>query len=251
MYYEANFTDALNDQLRRKGIVLQSVLGTRHMHEATAFEPPLSCSAELFFDYPLSIGAFTHVNGGFIRNVSIGRYCSIARDVQIGHGFHPTNWLSVSSLQYVQNYRDWPSFIDPEKGGEAINLQHFEYSKPTQIGNDVWLGNHAIIMDGLTIGDGAIVGGGSVVTRDVPPYAIVVGNPARILRMRFDERTIDRLLTVRFWRFTMNDLGGVHFHDIQKALNQIEEKLDAGILSEYKPDAITTDWIRRESTVAT
>lgn len=245
--HHIDFTEGLCQRLAAKGIVLDSFRGIRHVGDALSFEPPLSSAAELVPDYPLSIGAFTHVNGGFIRNVSIGRYCSIARDVQIGHGYHPSDWLSVSSLQYVPNYRNWPAFVEPSKPGGGIAVQPFEYGKTARVGNDVWLGNHVIIMDGITIGDGAIVGAGSIVTKDIPPYAIVVGNPARILRMRFDERTVERLLAIRFWRFTMNDLGDVYFPDVPRALDQIEQKISDGRLQEYKPEIISTETILRLS----
>jgi tetrahydrodipicolinate N-succinyltransferase len=89
------------------------------------------------------------------------------------------------------------------KGGNCLKttfgtLEHPVYKK-TQIGNDVWLGNNVMIRAGVTIGTGAVVGMGSIVTKDVPPYAIVAGNPAKIIRYRFDEETIEKLLASKWW----------------------------------------------------
>jgi tetrahydrodipicolinate N-succinyltransferase len=67
------------------------------------------------------------------------------------------------------------------------------------IGNDVWIGRNTIILSGTTIGDGAVIGAGSVITKDVPPYAIVVGNPGRIVKYRFEQMVIEKMLRIRWW----------------------------------------------------
>jgi acyl-[acyl carrier protein]--UDP-N-acetylglucosamine O-acyltransferase len=92
-------------------------------------------------------------------------------------------------------------------------------------GLHVWIGANAIILPGVKIGDGAIVAAGSVVSCDVPPYAIVGSAPARIIRFRFDEKTIERLMTVHWWRFSLGDLFGTSFNDIHATPNILEERL--------------------------
>ncbi len=211
------------------------------LHAEIALEPPCDVAAEVNLGEKFRIGAFTSLNGGFIKDVSIGRYCSFARDVQIGHGAHPTSWLSVSPLQYnTGNYRNWPEQAAALSGGaDRIAPVPFQWWAHTTIGNDVWLGNHVIVKDGVTIGDGAVVGAGSVVTRDVPPYAIVAGSPAKLIRFRFPDRVIERLLALQWWRYKMADFGPTPFADIEGAISHIEACIADGSIRPYEPQVVT------------
>lgn len=176
------------------GINIKGIVGGFDIIDTDVrFEAPCSIDIEIVPAQPLEVGAFTHINGGFIKNAKIGRYCSFARDVQIGHGSHPTDWLSVSPLQYWEDYRGWNSLSARLTGGATqMRVQSFGYAALTLVGNDVWLGNHATLLDGVSIGNGAVVAANSVVTRDVEPYAIVAGCPARIIRKRFSDAIIER-----------------------------------------------------------
>jgi len=87
-----------------------------------------------------------------------------------------------------------------------------------------------MIMPGVHIGDGAIVGGGAVVTKDVPPYAVVAGVPAKIIKYRFDEETIEKLMELQWWRFDADSLLGIDFEDVNKAIEQIKERERDGLL---------------------
>jgi tetrahydrodipicolinate N-succinyltransferase len=91
------------------------------------------------------------------------------------------------------------------------------------VGNDVWTGHNVNIMAGVNVGDGAVIAAGSIVTKDVPPYAIVAGVPATIKRFRFPEQTVERLLRVRWWDLDLADLSGLPFRDIDRCLDMIEE----------------------------
>lgn len=126
-----------------------------------------------------------------VQNTTIGKFCSIANDVLIGLGNHPIDLFSTSPLFYRK------------KNTLNINLVHqdleFKEYKPIEIGHDVWIGARALIMDGVIIGIGAIIAANSVVTKDVPPYAIVGGTPAKIIRYRFDEAKITTLLNSNWW----------------------------------------------------
>jgi virginiamycin A acetyltransferase len=119
----------------------------------------------------------------------IGKFCSIASDVKfiMNGGNHRTDWLTNYPFPIFQN------------GWEIAMPEEWPNKGDTIIGNDVWLGYNATIMPGIKVGDGAIIATNSVVTKDVPPYAMVGGNPAKIIRKRFDEETISKLLEVRWW----------------------------------------------------
>jgi len=119
----------------------------------------------------------------------IGKYCSIAAEVRfiMNGGNHPTTWLTTYPFPIFGH--GWEAAAPPEWPNRG----------DTVVGNDVWIGYGATIMPGVHIGDGAIVATAAVVTKDVPAYAIVGGNPATVIRHRFDEATIARLLAVRWW----------------------------------------------------
>ncbi len=200
------------------------------IHDDVQLEAPCDIAAEVHLFQRFRLGAFSHLNGGFIKDVSIGRYCSFARDVQIGHGFHPTDWLSVSPLQYSAGYRGWMEQVQALRGvPQPIEPVPFDWARHTTVGNEVWLGNHVVVKDGVHIGDGAVVGANAVVTRDVPAYAVVAGNPARVIRMRFGEALVERLLRVQWWRYSLGELGPLPFNRIEEALALIEERVAAGV----------------------
>jgi chloramphenicol O-acetyltransferase type B len=117
----------------------------------------------------------------------IGAFCSIASGVKIFLGSeHRTDWVTT-----------YPFSV---KWKKARHITGHPGSKGNVIiGNDVWIGREAFIMSGVTIGDGAVIGARSLVAKDVPPYAIFAGNPARFIRKRFDDATIDRLLELKWW----------------------------------------------------
>ena len=124
--------------------------------------------------------------------VSIGKFCSIASHVRINPGDHPMERVSQSHF----TYRASAYFED---ASDEVDLFARRRSKLVTIGHDVWIGHGAIILSGRTIGTGAVIGAGAIVTKDVPDYSIVVGNPARVLRMRFSESAITALRNLQWW----------------------------------------------------
>lgn len=128
-----------------------------------------------------------------IFNADIGKFCSIASGVSIGPGVHKTDGVSTHPVFYLNNTPLIKKFSDEDL---------FIPSKRTSIGHDVWIGEKAIVLDGVTIGTGAIIAAGAVVTKDVEPYAIYGGVPARQIKYRFEEREIDLLLKSQWWDYS-------------------------------------------------
>jgi acetyltransferase-like isoleucine patch superfamily enzyme len=142
------------------------------------------------------IGYASYVGvGSSIIATQVGKYTSIGPNVRITSGTHPIH-------TFVSTH---PAFFSTRKqaGFTFVNKQLFDENTDkkfyTLIGNDVWIGDSVLIMEGNTIGDGAVVAAGAVVTKDVPPYAIVAGCPAKIIRYRFDDTQIQWLFAVRWW----------------------------------------------------
>ena len=129
---------------------------------------------------PVRVGWRSYANATLLRNVTIGRFCSIGRRCSIGAAGHDLTALTTHP------FGARPGFVS---------------DLATTIGHDVWIGDNALVMAGLTIGTGATIAGGAVVTRDVPPYAIVMGLPARITRRRFSDATCAALLASQWWEF--------------------------------------------------
>jgi acetyltransferase-like isoleucine patch superfamily enzyme len=124
-------------------------------------------------------------------NCEIGAFCSIANNVMIGGARHPMEWVAMSPV--------FSSRKDSVK--KKYSLHHKPDDIRTYIGNDVWIGENALIKAGVRIGDGAVIGMGSVVIKDVPPYSIAAGCPAKVIRKRFEDYTIDKLLKIKWWEF--------------------------------------------------
>uniref|UniRef100_UPI004048B8F4 CatB-related O-acetyltransferase n=1 Tax=Algoriphagus sp. TaxID=1872435 RepID=UPI004048B8F4 len=139
-----------------------------------------------------SIGKFTYLqSSSSVYNSIIGDYCSIASNVSIGLPDHPIGLISTSPVFY-DNSQPLPYFFVENKTiTDKINL--------TSIGSDVWIGQGVLIKSGLIIGTGSIIGAGSVVTKDVQPYSIVAGVPARTIRFRFSEELIIELIESKWW----------------------------------------------------
>jgi len=188
------------------------------LDKSTQYETPISLYGTAWVKRDCKIGAYTYINSNttIYPRTDIGRYCSIGKNNEVATFNHPLNWLSTSPFQYNMKLH-FPKY---ETECNQIKTERLE---KTIIGNDVWIGATCIIKRGVTIGDGAVVAGGAVVIHDVPPYSIVGGVPAKILKYRFDEKTIEKLLTLNWWELTAKELDGVQFDDIQKAIQQLEE----------------------------
>lgn len=154
-------------------------------------------------------------------NTVIGSFCSIGSNVFIGHGAHPLHFVSTSPFLYLD------IFGYKKKETRSHNEYWAHKVTPVYIGNDVWIGHNVFIKNGVHVGDGAVIGAGSVVTKDVAPYAIVVGNPAKVLRYRFDAQTIERLLHVKWWNQPDEIIQSLPYDDVEQTLNILENLLSS------------------------
>ena len=138
-----------------------------------------------------SLGDYSYVGRNTrLIHANVGKFCSISSDCAIGMGNHPINRMSSS-----------PIFSSPKNGTlqKWVSTSDYDEYKPIYIGNDVWIGARTMILGGVRVGNGAVIGAGAVVTKDVPPFAVVGGVPARIIRYRFQEDTISRLESLCWW----------------------------------------------------
>lgn len=143
------------------------------------------------------IGYKSYISADCSIDGKIGRFCSIAPYVRVITGRHPTSdFVSTHPCFYSIKYKTRSSFVKTQKFRE---LKYAEGNYSIVVGNDVWIGYGAMIDEGITVGDGAIIAAGAVVTKDVPPYSIVGGIPAKIIRYRFDEEVVNSLLRIKWW----------------------------------------------------
>ncbi|MDX9664212.1 CatB-related O-acetyltransferase [Pseudomonas sp. P5_152] len=183
-------------------------------------------------------GAFSYGNVGVVLyDADVGRYCSIAHEVMVGPTEHPVNWMS--SHCFVFNDRGTlghsSDFLD------IVSNNSFAANQSrTTIGNDVWIGYRAFIRRGIVVGDGAIVAANATVVKDVEPYTIVGGTPAKVIRKRFDEVTIKRLQALQWWGYSLGKqvLGAVDYSDVSKSLDVIERAIEEERLKTLEPKCV-------------
>lgn len=149
-----------------------------------------------------------------LSKVEVGNFTSISGYCAIGGGSHPLDWVSTSSA-----FNNTGGIIKTKLANNS-----YDAYKQTIIGNDVWIGAHTLIKGGVKISDGAVIGMGSVVTKDVGPYEIWAGNPARLIRKRFDDETIEKLISVKWWLWDDEKIKtyGNHFSDVNEFLNNCQ-----------------------------
>lgn len=141
--------------------------------------------------YNSHIASYTYFAGfNSVMNAEVGKFCSIGANVCIGPGRHPLDFVSTSPVFYS---------IHKQCGITFADKSYYNEMGKVKIGNDVWIGTNAVILDDITIGDGAVIAAGAIVTKDVAAYTIVGGIPAKPIKKRFSEETIEKLLLFQWW----------------------------------------------------
>lgn len=167
------------------------------------------------------IGRYSSLNINTVvySDVTIGRFTAIGRNCQIGCADHSLHYLSVGNLP-IAGLALFPEDPDMQRiNNVAVTLPPWrKRGTQTIIGNDAWIATNVTILQGVTIGDGAVVGAGAVVVKDVPAYAVVAGNPAKLLKYRFDDDVIAGLLAVQWWNRPIAELANLPFHDVRKCI---------------------------------
>lgn len=178
------------------------------------------------YETDVTLGAYSY-SRSLLFNVRVGNYCSIADAVHFSPLRHATDRLTSSP--WLEENPEWPLALRPVRP---------PFRGPTLIGHDVWIGMRAIVMDGITIGNGAIVAAGAVVTKDVPPYAIVGGVPAKILRYRFPPEVIATLEASRWWEYDLPSMPlgkAIDWASLPQALGNLRDAIHAGALRRLPP----------------
>ncbi|MCL1799230.1 MAG: CatB-related O-acetyltransferase [Eggerthellaceae bacterium] len=180
-----------------------------------------------------------------VQQVQVGRYCSIADNVRVFQGNHRMDAYTTSSFIYA-----FPGFRHEtwhvrerakEKGIErpaALALGDDDVCQTVRIGNDVWIGSHVALKPGIRIGDGSCIGTGALVTKDVPPYAIVAGVPAKVVKYRFDDSVIEQLLALRWWDYDFLDFAVHPEEPIDAFIKAVKEQVESNKILPYSSDPI-------------
>lgn len=190
-----------------------------------------------------TMGSFSYTRSILPMNTIVGRYSSIATNVSRIEASHPLDRFTTSNLTYVENNIALNQFSQEQQNAFSTSRLSKVDNLPIVIGNDVWVGQDVRFgSKGITVGDGAVIAAGAIVTKDVPPYAVVAGVPAKIIKFRFESAIIQKLLTLKWWQYAYTDFKGIQGDvGIESFIDTLEGLLDKGELTAYEPEPVTVD----------
>jgi len=231
-YYVIQYTDNLIKFFNENNIKVNKRIGdTSKIFKDTNLEPNST-----FFqsDILCSLGAYSYTNSNLFHGIRIGRYCSIGANLQAFGAKHFTDWISTS-----------PSFYNKDYHNEYdLDTSHISRDENCiNIGNDVWIGKDVKLNKNIEIGDGAVVGTGSIITKDVEPFSIVAGIPAKIIRYRFEKNIINEIQQIQWWKYSLGDLKNLNANNPNLFIKGLNEKISSNLIHPYIPDIITVDKI--------
>lgn len=184
-----------------------------------------------------SMGSFSYSWSDLPSSVKVGRYCSIASNVKLLGTRHPMERISTSSFTYDSNFVIFKQALDDACGAGGTDFRvhpvHNAIKNALILGNDVWVGANVTFKRGVTVGTGAVVAANSVVVKDVPPYAVVGGNPAKFIKNRFSDREINLLMNSCWWSYKFSDFNSLDIENVEKfceRINSLSEKFAPKVL---------------------
>ncbi len=209
-----------------------------------AIEPHTSFPTPLEYCEVPQLGAFSYSHSVIERGLSVGRYCSIGSGCRVMAHRHPAEWATTSPFAYQPEAYFMTAHLALGSRDFVMTGYDGDLAAMPRIGNDVWIGQDVLLARGITIGDGAVIAAGAVVTKDVAPYTIVGGSPARMLRARFTDKLVEAFLATRWWDYDVRIFECSNFRQPERFLADVARVKAEATLPHYRPPALTYEVMR-------
>jgi acetyltransferase-like isoleucine patch superfamily enzyme len=243
--HQVPVTDKLKELFRRKNVYVSMDRSFEAWRGQLTFDDRLVIEPyalqEQTQGYHYSMGTSSHIHSCMPPvNTVFGRFCSVASWAVMPPSQHPLDRFSTSLITSYQRagVGIGPAFVNDEAADFEADW-YAEAREPIIIGNDVWIGAEVVIKPGVKIGDGAVIAQRAYVVRDVPPYAVVGGLPAKIIKYRFPQPIIEKLLALQWWDYPYQEFPVRGNEPIEDFIEKIKELKESGQIQKIKPDLLT------------